>query len=111
MHKGIRLMVLAVPVVMAACTTLSDKDRAALDGAVQTAAAAKQEADQALAAAQAAQAAADKAQAAANQAQATANQAAASAAQAAQAAAQSAADARDIKDKSERMFQRSLRKP
>lgn len=105
MQNRIRLLLLAAPLLtLSACTTLSDKDRAALDSAVQTSAAAKQEADQALAAAQAAQAAADKAQA-------TANQAATSAASAAQAAAQSAADAKDIKDKSERMFQRSLRKP
>ncbi len=105
MQNRTRLLLLAAPLLaLSACTTLSDKDRASLDSAVQTAAAAKQEADQALAAAQAAQAAADKAQA-------TANQAATSAASAAQSAAQSAADAKDIKDKSERMFQRSLRKP
>jgi type IV secretory pathway TrbL component len=105
MQNRIRLLLLTVPMLtLAACTTLSDKDQAALDTAVQNAAAAKQEADQALAAAQAAQAAAAKAQS-------TADQASSGAATAAQSAAQAAADAKDIKDKSERMFQRSLRKP
>ena len=44
-------------------------------------------------------------------AQSTADQASTSAATAAQQASQAAADAKDIKDKSDRMFQHSLRKP
>jgi hypothetical protein len=112
MRSGIRLALLAIPALaVSACTTLSDKDRALLDSAVQTATAAKQEADQALSTAQQALQTAQAAQAAASQAQATAGTAAANAQSAALAAAQSAADAKDLKDKAERMFERSLRKP
>lgn len=77
------LMIALVPlVVVGACTTLNDQDRATLTAASQNAEQAKQQAAQALAVAQAAQA--------------TANQA--------------AADAKAANEKADRMFQKSLRK-
>jgi hypothetical protein len=78
-----RTVIALVPVVaLAACTTLSDQDRATLNAASQNAEQAKAMAQQALDAAHAAQA--------------TANQA--------------AADAKAANEKADRMFQRSLRK-
>ena len=89
--RSLRNVMLAlVPlVVLGACTTLSDQDRATLTAASQNAEQAKQQAAQALAAAQAAQAAAQAAQAS---------------------AAQAAADAKAANEKADRMFQKSLRK-
>lgn len=79
-----------IPVVaLGACTTLSDQDRTLLTAATQNAEQAKQQAAQALAAAQAAQTAAQAAQTS---------------------AAQAAADAKSANEKTDRMFQRSLRK-
>jgi hypothetical protein len=106
-----RFFLLIAPLAaLAACTTLSDKDRALLDAASQNAAAAKQEAAQATGTAREALNAAQAAQGGADKAQATASDAAASAAKAAQSAAQSAADAKATKEKADRIFQRSLRK-
>lgn len=82
--KTIRSILLALcpMIVLGACTTLSDQDRASLTSASQNAEQAKQQSAQALAAAQAAQAS----------------------------AAQAAADAKSANEKADRMFQRSLRK-
>jgi hypothetical protein len=74
---------------LAACTTLSDQDRALLTSASQNAADAKQEAAQANATAQQALAAAQAAQAS---------------------AAAAAADAKAANEKADRIFSRSLRK-
>jgi hypothetical protein len=85
-----KLLFVAAPlVVLGACTSLSDQDRALLTSASQNAEAAKQQAAQAnLTAQQALQAS-----------------------QAAQASAASAAqDAKAANEKADRMFQRSLRK-
>jgi uncharacterized protein DUF3359 len=76
------MLVLCSLLVLGACTTLSDKDRALLTSASQNAEQAKQQSAQALAAAQAAQAS----------------------------AAQAAADAKSANEKADRMFQRTLRK-
>jgi len=77
------LMLALLPVVaLGACTGLSDQDRATLNAASQNAAQAKEQAAQALAAAQAAQTS----------------------------AAQAAADAKAANEKSNRIFERSLRK-
>ena len=112
MYSTKRLLMMVLPLAaVAACTTLSDNDRALLDTASQNAAAAKQEASQATATAQQAASAAQAAQASADKAQATANEAALSASQSAKAAAQSAADTKAVKEKADRMFQHSLRKP
>jgi len=73
---------LTVLAALAACTTLSDQDRALLTSASQNADQAKQMAQQALSASQAAQAS----------------------------AAQAAADAKAANEKADRMFQRGLRK-
>ena len=82
--KPVRYPMLALCslLVLGACTTLSDQDRALLTSASQNAEQAKQQSAQALAAAQAAQAS----------------------------AAQAAADAKSANEKADRMFQRSLRK-
>jgi hypothetical protein len=85
-----KLMLALVPLIaVGACTTLSDQDRALLNSASQNAEQAKQQSAQALAAAQAAQTAAQAAQTSAGQA---------------------ATDAKAANEKSDRMFQRSLRK-
>ena len=85
-----RLLIALVPIVaLAACTTLSDQDRALLTSASQNADAAKQQAAQAAQVAQQALAAAQAAQAS---------------------AAQAAADAKAANEKADRMFQRGLRK-
>jgi len=77
------LMLTLIPVVaVGACTTLSDKDRATLTAASESAEQAKQQSAQALAAAQAAQAS----------------------------AAQAASEAKAADEKADRIFQRSLRK-
>jgi hypothetical protein len=98
MFAAMRKTILALVPVLAvgACTTLSDQDRALLASASQNAQQAKDEAAQALAAAQAAQATAQAAQTAAQS--------------AAAAASQAAADAKSANEKTDRMFQRSLRK-
>jgi uncharacterized protein DUF3359 len=82
--RPMRMLLLAFAplMVLGACTTLSDQDRATLTAASQNADAAKQQSAQALQAAQAAQAS----------------------------AAAAAADARAANEKADRMFQRSLRK-
>lgn len=85
--KALRAVVPLLAVV--GCTTLSDQDRALLSAASQNAEQAKQQSAQALAAAQAAQASAQAAQAS---------------------AAQAAGDAKAANEKTDRMFQRSLRK-
>ena len=72
----------AILAALAACTTLSDQDRALLTSASQNADQAKQMAQQALAASQSAQAS----------------------------AAQAAADAKAANEKADRIFQRGLRK-
>lgn len=92
-----RLLAVVLPVVLlGACASLSDQDKASL-------AAANQKADQAMATAQ-------QANATAQQANVTAQQAldAAKAAQAS--AAQAAASAQSANEKADRIFQRSLRK-
>ncbi len=101
--SGRILAVLLLPVAVAACTTLSEKDRALLDTASQNASAAKAEADKALTLAQQALDASKAAQGTADQ--------SAQTALAAQKAAQAAAlDARSANEKADRMFQKSLRK-
>ncbi len=85
-----RILTVLLPVVLlGACASLSDEDKAAI-------AAANHKADQALATAQ--------------QALDTAKSAQTSAAQAANAAADAAANAKAANEKADRMFQRSLRK-
>jgi len=85
-----KMLAVVVPVVvLGACTTLSDQDRALLTAASQNAEAAKQQAAQANAAAQQALQAAQAAQSS---------------------AAAAAADAKAANEKADRMFQRSLRK-
>lgn len=76
------LIALAPVMVLGACTSLSDQDRALLTTTSQNAEAAKQQAAQALQASQAAQVS----------------------------AAAAAADAKAANEKADRMFQRSLRK-
>jgi hypothetical protein len=83
MNRFAKLAAIIVPVVLlGACTTLSDKDRALLQSASQNAADAKAMAQQALDASRSAQ----------------------------QSAAAAAADAKSATEKADRMFQKSLRK-
>jgi len=90
MRKLHMLILAAAPVVMlGACTTLSDQDRALISSANQNAQQAKDLAQQALDAAKAAQASANAA---------------------AQSSSQAASDAKAANEKADRMFQRSLRK-
>lgn len=78
-----KLVLATVPVlVLGACTSLSDADRALITSANQNAEAAKQQAAEALKASQSAQ----------------------------QSAAAAAADAKSANEKADRMFQRNLRK-
>lgn len=82
--RSVKKIIAAMTVVgaLAACTTLSDQDRALLTSASQNADQAKQMAQQALTASQAAQAS----------------------------SAQAAADAKAANEKADRIFQRGLRK-
>ena len=85
-----RKLLAVVPLLLVgACTTLSDQDRALITSANQNASDAKALAQQALTAAQTAQA---------------------SSATAAQSASKAAADAQAANEKADRMFQRTLRK-
>jgi F0F1-type ATP synthase membrane subunit b/b' len=89
--RNMRMLIVALVAMMAlgACTSLSDQDRALLSSASQNAEAAKQQAAQANATAQQALQASQTAQASATAA---------------------AADAKAASEKTDRMFQRSLRK-
>ncbi len=90
MQRFVKLAAVMLPIVLVgACTTLSDKDRALLDAANRNATEAKDIANRALT---------------------TAQQAQTSAAASAQAAQQSAADAKAAADKADRVFQKSLHK-
>lgn len=89
-HLGKLVVATALVLSASACTRLSDADQATLSMASQNAAAAKQEADQALAASQQALDTAKAAQAS---------------------AAAAAAAAQTASDKADRIFQRGLRKP
>ena len=83
MRSARRLLAALIPIlVLGACTSLSDEDRASIAAANRNAEAAKQQSAQALSASQAAQ----------------------------QSAAAAAADAKSANEKADRMFQRSLRK-
>ncbi len=83
MDRILRIAAIVIPVVLlGACTTLSDKDRALLESANQNAADAKAMAQQALDASRSAQ----------------------------QSAAQASADAKSASEKADRIFQKSLRK-
>ncbi|MDR3415924.1 MAG: alanine-zipper protein [Nevskia sp.] len=90
-------------VLLGACATLSDQDRALLDAANRNAAAAKETAQHALDVAQSAQASVSEANAAANR-------AAAEARSASDKADQAAAAAKTASEKADRVFQHSLRK-
>jgi hypothetical protein len=96
MHITAKLPMMFLALGLAACTQLSDQDRATLTAASQNADAAKQQSAQALSTAQQALQAAQQAQAAAQKAQ--------------DAAAAAAADAKTAQEKADRIFQRSLRK-
>ncbi len=90
MQSTKRLFIALIPILMlGACTSLSDQDRALLTSASQNANAAKQQAAQAAQVAQQALVASQAAQAS---------------------AAQAAADAKAANEKADRMFQRGLRK-
>lgn len=83
-------LIALIPVIaLGACTSMSDSDRAQVSAANQNSEQAKTMAQQALDASRAAQASANNA---------------------AQAASQAAADAKAANEKTDRMFQRSLRK-
>ena len=103
MIKNKMLIVAAAPLLLCACATLSDQDRAVLDRASKDAAAAKQLAAQAMDVAQAAQQGVNVAGDAANR-------AAVEARQAEDKADKAAADAKAASDKADRIFQHSLRK-